>query len=359
MPQIRFSEFNLWKKQKSKNRNLASFSLEVTSRCNNNCRHCCINMPVNDKKAEAREMTFEQIKGIVDQAANMGALSCVITGGEPLLRNDFFDIYLYLKRKGISITVFTNATIITDKHIKLFKKYPPLSVEVTVYGATKETYENLTRRSGSFKAFMHGVRLLLRNKINVRLKTMVTRSNIHELSKIKRFCRLSPGDDFFFDPIVNLRFDRDKKKNREIQKQRLSPEEIKEIEKKYSTQSQVWGSNADKNLIPKRFRYDNTRLFRFPCGDGTFSVSYDGKFKLCRILVVPKFMYDLKKGTVWEAYTKFAPWVQSLSSKNKRCRTCSLIDVCFHCPAQSYLETGSIDIPSEYCCSIVRTAHGT
>ena len=62
MPQIRFSEFNLWKKQKSKNRNLASFSLEVTSRCNNNCRHCCINMPVNDKKAEAREMTFEQIQ---------------------------------------------------------------------------------------------------------------------------------------------------------------------------------------------------------------------------------------------------------------------------------------------------------
>ena len=126
---------------------------------------------------------------IADQAVQMGALWCTITGGEPLLRNDFKDIYIGLKRKGLLITVFTNATLIKEDHIELFKKYPPRDIEVTVYGITRETYEAVTRQPGSFQAFTHGLNLLLQNIIKVRLKAMALRSNFKELPQIAQFCR--------------------------------------------------------------------------------------------------------------------------------------------------------------------------
>ena len=106
-------EFLLWEKIKGK-RVLMSFDLEVTARCNNDCRHCYINLPAGDRAAREKELSLEEIKEIADEAVSLGTLWCLITGGEPLLREDFSDIYLYLKRKGLLISVFTNATLVTD-----------------------------------------------------------------------------------------------------------------------------------------------------------------------------------------------------------------------------------------------------
>lgn len=359
--EIPFSKFSIWNKPKTGKEKLVAFDLEITTRCNNNCRHCCVNVPARDKKAKAKELTYIEIKNIVDQAADLGVLSCLITGGEPLLREDFFDIYLYIKKKGILVSVFTNATLITDKHIRFFKKYSPRNIEVTVYGVTRETYECVTRRSGSFGLFIQGLNLLLNSGIKVQLKTVAIRSNIHELPQIARFCRSRSQGNFFFDPVLNLRFDRNQKRNKEIISERLSPEEIMAVEKAYSVRSQVLGGNLDKNLIPDTSRSADTNLFRFRCGSGSFSVGHDGKFKLCRILVHPDCMYDLKKGSVQKAYAEFALQVRDMRSQNlkflNRCHTCELLDNCFYCPAQSYLETGELDAPAEYFCDIVRAIH--
>ena len=143
-------------------RNLVSFDLEITARCNNNCRHCYINLPSQDEAARKGEIPLTEIKGMIDQAVSLGALWCLVTGGEPLLREDFFDIYLYLKKKGLLITVFTNATLVNKEHIRFFKKYPPRDIEVSVYGVTSKVYESVTRGKGSFSAFMRGLNLLLK-----------------------------------------------------------------------------------------------------------------------------------------------------------------------------------------------------
>ncbi len=66
-----------------------SFDLEITARCNNNCRHCYINLPPGDRNAQANEMSLEQIGKIAQQAVEIGCIWCLITGGEPLLRKDF------------------------------------------------------------------------------------------------------------------------------------------------------------------------------------------------------------------------------------------------------------------------------
>src|SRR5512136_2028929 len=122
---IEIQDFTLWEKKKHSPRPLYSFDLELTARCNNNCTHCYINLPANDREAETQELTLGEIEHIADQAVEMGAVWVLLTGGEPLIRRDFADIYLMLKRKGLLVSVFTNATIIRKEHIELFKKYPP------------------------------------------------------------------------------------------------------------------------------------------------------------------------------------------------------------------------------------------
>jgi len=181
-------DFKLWENFRGI-RKLTSFDLEITSRCNNNCRHCYINLPADDKDAKAKELTFDEIDRISDEAVKLGALWCLLTGGEPLLRRDFSEIYMMLKKKGLLLSVFTSACLINKKHIDLFKKYPPRELEVTVYGITERTYEAVTRVKGSFKKFRKGLKLLIDNGIKVRLKTMALRSNIHEFEEIELFCK--------------------------------------------------------------------------------------------------------------------------------------------------------------------------
>ena len=349
-------EFSLWEKMKGNERSLISFDLELTARCNLNCRHCYINLPVSDTRARQKELTFDEIKRIVDETVSLGALWCLITGGEPLLREDFFNIYLYLKKKGLLVSVFTNAILITQEHIKLFKKYPPRDIEITVYGVTQETYEKVTRREGSFAYFLRGLNLLLEHGINVRLKAMALRSNIHELPEIARFCREKTKDYFRFDPFLHLRFDRNSKRNKDIKSERLSPQEIVAVEQADPQRSQALENNCDKLIIPQFSHINCNHLFHCGTGNGSFSVSYDGYFRLCSSLWHPDCIFDLKKGTLTEAWQNFVLQVRDMRSNRKefldKCRKCPIINLCIWCPAHSYLETGKMDIPVDYFCEV-------
>ena len=166
---IKIKDFSLWNKMKSKG-DLFSFDLELTARCNNDCRHCYINLPANDKAAQAKELSLAEIEAIADQAVELGAMWCLLTGGEPLLREDFAEVYMMLKRKGLLLSVFTNATLVRPEHIALFKKYPPRDIEVTIYGSSKASYERVTRRHGSFAAFKRGLDRLFEAGAPVRRK---------------------------------------------------------------------------------------------------------------------------------------------------------------------------------------------
>ena len=122
------------------------------------------------------------------------------------------------------VSVFTNATLIKKSHIDLFKRWPPRNIEVTVYGVTEKTYERVTRKPGSFKAFMRGLNLLFDSGIPVTLKAMAIQSNIEEFEQITEFCRKYSRAAFRFDPLLHLRFDRNGERNREIISERLTPD---------------------------------------------------------------------------------------------------------------------------------------
>ena len=348
-------EFHLWEKMESK-RSVFSFNMEITPRCNNDCRHCYINLPAGDKAAKEKELSLGEIERIADEAISLGALWCLITGGEPLLRKDFSDIYLALKKKGLLVSVFTNAALVTEEHIGLFKKYPPRNMEVSVYGVTKETYERVTRRSGTFDAFMRGLDLLLESGVTVRLKAMALRSNVHELPEIARFCRERTKDYFRFDPLLHLRFDGDQVRNEEIKSERLSAEEIVAVERSDPERFEALEMKCDKLNAPNLPHASSDYLFYCGAGNGSFYVSYDGLFRLCSSLHHPDCVYDLRKGSLADALLNFVPRVRSIRSNRseflEKCRICPLKELCLWCPAHAHLETGEMDALVDYFCDV-------
>lgn len=349
--------FHLWDKMQDR-RAPVSFDLEVTARCNNDCRHCYINLPAGDREAQEKELSLEEILRIAREAVSLGALWCLLTGGEPLLRDDFFEIYLGLKRLGLLVSVFTNACLITPRHVELFKKYPPRDLEITVYGALRETYEAVTRRSGSFQACRRGLDLLLASGVKVRLKAMALRANVHELAEIAAFCRARTNDYFRFDPLLHLRFDGNAERNEEIKAQRLSPEEIVAVEQADPERAAALKQGCDRLIGPSCTEPACDHLFHCGAGLGSFSVSYDGLFRLCSSLWHPECVYDLRRGSLREAWDHLVPKVREMRSQRRefleRCCTCPLIDLCLWCPAHAHLEAGQLDLWLDYFCRVAR-----
>jgi len=179
--------------------------------------------------------------------------------------------------------------------------------------------------------------LLLQGGIKVRFKAMALRSNVHELPQISEYCRRITKDYFRFDPMLHLRVDGDTKRN----------EEIIALEK-----------GCDKLIVPEFSHADCNHLFHCGAGHNSFSVSCDGKLRLCSSLWHPDCIYDLRQGSLRDAWTVFIPQVRDMRSDRQefleKCRRCQIINLCLWCPAHSHLETGEMDSVVEYFC---RVAH--
>ena len=349
------NEFRLWKTDENRPL-LHAVSLELTARCNNDCRHCSINRPAGDPRALAEELSAAWIERLADEAARLGALWFLLTGGEPLLRTDFAEIYMSLKRKGFLVSVFTNATLLTDEHAALFRAHPPREIEVTVYGITRETYERVTRRPGSFNAFRQGLDRLLATGAKIRLKAMALRSNRTELAEIFRFCRERTAETFRFDPLLNLRHDGDPARNAEIAAERLSPEEIAELERADPERASALLRNREMLMAPAINAGNDARLFHCGAGDGHVVIGPEGRLRLCESLLHPETLYDLRTGSLAEAVESFIPAVRARRSARPdylaRCGPCAIRNLCFWCPGTAHLETGDLDASVDYFCLV-------
>jgi radical SAM protein with 4Fe4S-binding SPASM domain len=344
-------EFDLWNELEDKGIPV-SFELELTARCNNDCRHCYINLPAADRAARAGELTFDEIVAVADQAVELGALWCVLTGGEPLLRPDFSEIYVALKRRGLLITVFTNACLVRPEHVELFRTYPPRDVEVTIYGASREVYERVTRTPGSFDAFLRGVSLLEQGGVNARYKATVLRSNVHELPAMAEFGRTHTRDVFRFDPLLHLRYDRDSARNAEICAERLAPAEIAALE--LSDEERTVAVRREcRRVADLGTPAESDLVFRCGVGQG-FTVGHDGSLRLCSALWHPDYVADVRREPVAAAWRRLLLAASAARTADPayldRCAACGLVDLCLWCPAHAYLEIGSLTSPIDDFC---------
>lgn len=333
----------------------ATITFELTARCNNNCRHCYINLPQNDTKAETAELGLEQIASIADQALEQGVLWCLLTGGEPLLRDDFSDIFLMLKRKGLLVSVFTNGCLINVNHVELFKRYKPRELEITVYGISEKTYERVTGIKGSYKQFRNGLDLLLNNNIAVSLKAMVLHSNLHEIEDIEKFCSQYSKKRFRFDPFLHKRYDGNKERNEKIISERLTTAEIIRVEQNNITRKSALIANCE-TLISDHPIDSEGRIFTCGILKNGFEITYDGKLRLCSSLMHPEYIRDVKTLPLLQAWKEVVEKVVKARSNRaeflKKCCQCKMINLCYFCPANSYLETGELDVPADYFCAV-------
>ena len=346
-------QFGLWNELERKG-SPVSFEFELTARCNNDCRHCYINLPVADRAARAGELTFDEICAVADQAVEMGVLWCLVSGGEPLLRPDFPDIYVALKKRGLLLTVFTNACLIRPQHVDLFRRYPPRDMEITIYGASREVYERVTRVPGSFDAFLRGVRLLEEGGVKARYKATVLHSNAHELSAMAAFGRARTKDVFRFDPLLHLRYDRDPARNAEICAERLGPAEIAALE--LSDQERAVAVRRECRLVADLGAPgEPDRVFQCGIGQG-FTVGHDGSLRLCSALWHPDYVADVRAEPVAVAWRRLVAAVGAARTDDAaylaRCASCGLVDLCLWCPAHAYLETGSLTTPIDDFCDV-------
>ena len=342
----------LWKKSSPL---LKAIDIELTERCNNNCRHCCINLPEHDMAAQAKEMTTAQCKDILRQAADLGALTVRFTGGEPLLRNDFEELYLFARRLGMRVLLFTNGRLISPAIADLFSRIPPIErIELTVYGMTQATYEAVTRKKNSFAEFKAGLNRLLERKIPFFVKGTLFPENRHEINDFLSWAKRLPWMDSLpsFAMFLELRHRRDSMiKNKQIAKMRMTPDEGIKI---LTMQPELYREEMIK--FCKNFLSQPTDMI-FNCNaSNTICIDAYGKIQYCLALRHPNTVLDSRQYSLEHMVKKFIPELRSRRSRNadflKRCANCFLRNFCEGCPGKSWNEYGSLDQPVDYWCQI-------
>lgn len=159
--------------------NFGRASFEITEKCNFNCHHCFLG-----KKMTRSMSAYDKCK-IIQIIERSGCLWLQITGGEPLLSMDFIPIYTYAYSLGLLVTLSTNGSLLNNsKIIDTFLKYPPFRITVSLYGATKDSFERLTQIKGSFQDFMKGIERVKEIGTRVRVNIIITRFNSQELDKM-------------------------------------------------------------------------------------------------------------------------------------------------------------------------------
>lgn len=162
-----------------------SGTFELTARCNFNCRMCYVHLQKNPEELRTKELSVEQWLDIAKEARDAGMVFLLLTGGEPLLRPDFPELYEKLVKLGLMISINTNASLYNETIRELFKKYPPTRINVTLYGASEKTYQNLCGNA-QFERVLTNIRQMKADGLSVRLNCSITPWNRADLAGIEK-----------------------------------------------------------------------------------------------------------------------------------------------------------------------------
>jgi len=349
---VDLSQHSLWK---DRGPLLERIDLELTERCNNNCVHCNINLPMGSVRARQRELTTDRVKDILSEAAALGILTVRFTGGEPLLRKDFEELYGFARRLGVKVLLFTNARLITPRLADLWTRIPPLEkIEVSVYGMQEDSYDAAVRVHGAFAEFHRGVDLLRERRIPFVVKGPILPQTGRELDAFEAWAATIPAMDQ--PPVLSMFFDlrsrRDSPaRNRLIQTLRVSPDDgVKVLTRRRSAYRKEMRQFCTKFMGPTGDRLFSCGAGQNPCVDAY------GMLQPCLLLRHPALVYNVKKGSLKDALTNFFPGVREIRASDPeylaRCARCFLKGFCEQCPAKSWAEHGTLDTPVEYFCQV-------
>lgn len=335
------SYLNTLLSEAAEKRQPVSGTFELTSRCNLSCTMCYIAESACNKSVKEKELTAKEWVEIAGQASKSGMVFLLLTGGEVFLRNDFFDIYEPVRKMGVVLSLFSNGTLITKTTAKKLAQHPPNKIEITLYGATSKTYENVTGSNKGFELCCKGIENLLSAGIKPVIKTTITRQNIHEQEEIKKMAK-EWGLPFISAWLLTKRVDG---KFSSFEESLLSPEEIFALELNDSEADKKW-----EEIARKKYSEPRNEIFYCKAGKSSFIVNSSGEMNVCADLPLPAAKV-LHKGFN-EAWEEVKNYVEAATQKTSSCSTCSAKEYCNTCPARSYLETKTLDEPVPYLCDI-------
>ncbi len=321
-------------------------TIEVSHRCSLNCVHCYNNLPMNDARARRSELTPEEMGRVLDEMADAGVLWLLFSGGEIFARHDFLDIYTDAKKKGFLITLFTNGTLITERVADYLAEWRPFAIEITIYGATKETYEKLTRVPGSFDRCMKGIDLLVERNLPLTLKTVVTSINRHEVFAMQDLAR-ERGVVFRYDAMINPRTDC----SASPLAVRLSPAHVVELDFIDPRRASEWKDFAAAKVGTLHTPGEEDRIYHCGGGINSFAIDPEGKMTICVLSHFDSF--DLREGTLRQGWDWSLRQIRDKRATRKtKCTDCQIKAICGMCPANGELENGDPEEPVDFLCEV-------
>jgi len=329
-------------------------SIALTYRCNNKCRHCWL--WENESSAfKQGELTFDDIVHIADEAQRMGCTHWSISGGEPLLRDDFLDIFSYLCSKSFSYSLNTNGTLITPTIAKAMKK-KGMKI-LSLYGANAQIHDHITRQTGSFEALMRGCALLREAGAGFSIQVVPLRDNYHQIKEMSRLAESLAGRFRIGPSWLLLSARRDKRRNQEIRRQRLTPEEVNEIDVILPDNGRTI---CQEEALEKKERTGVPDLLFRDCilSTNRFHIDPYGQMSFCSTAKEPATRFSLRTFSFKEVWDNLLPKLALNYKVNneflQHCGSCHLRHYCSNCGARAWLETGRSNSASPYLCQIVR-----
>lgn len=330
-----------------------STTFELTSRCNFRCKMCYV-CNEDCEKNKSEELTKEEWFKIAEQAKQDGVLFILLTGGEPLIRTDFCEIYEHLSKMGFVLSINTNGSLLTEKHFDLFKKYPPNRVNLSLYGTSDEVYKSFCGVP-AYKKVLNNILKLKEMKIPLVINCSLTPRNECDYETIKAFCAendlilrtasyMFPASRFLRNSERFTAFDAGK--YRVItDRDKLIPEIFAERVNRIMHGIETTGD------CPV-----DTEGTGIKCRAGSSSswVTWNGKMSFCG-MVPAEAECDVIALGFHDAWLKTIKRAKSVVLPAK-CSRCKYSHMCSICAASAFCETGKFDCVPEYVCEMSKSA---
>lgn len=332
-----------------------SGTFELTPVCNMNCKMCYVRMSHQQQQAIRPLRTAKEWLSLAEEAKEAGLLYLLLTGGEPFLHPEFREILIGLQRMGFVISINSNATLIDEETVSWLQSAPPARINITLYGASDETYDRLCGNPRGYTQVMRAIRLLRDTGINVKLNCSITPYNAADLERLFAFAReeglVIQATSYMFPPLR-----RDPTKVG--QNDRFSSEEAAYYSAKVEALlngEDAFLARTDEDLLPLPGEVDENcdtvgEKIRCRAGKCSFWVTWEGTLMPCGMLPdsTAGNAFELGFLPAWDKAVRIADGIR-LPTK---CGKCNLRDSCKACAAMVLTESGCFDKVPEYRCQM-------
>lgn len=328
---------------------------ELTPRCNLRCKMCYVRLTPQEMASIGTERTADEWISLAQSAKDAGLTFLLLTGGEPTLRNDFIEIYEALAQMGLSLSINTNATLLTSSLRESWHKLPPPQVNITLYGTCHEDYAAFCGDPTAFEKVCDAIDWLQSENILIHLNTTMTPQNLSCWQALEDFALARNLElrmtNYCFPP-------RRRSKCASCHEfERLSPEDagrmivqdlfyrngIEKIKQRLR-ESEI---NSTRNCIS-----NNTDLpMQCLAGRAQFWATWDGRILPCGMFDFPAaYPFEVGFDTAWSQLKSACASIRLPAE----CLNCPDRGICLNCAAVTYSETGHFDGKPEYMCALNR-----